>query len=107
MPCVRHLIRDPGDTFDLQIASANNLFACLGRLRITGPATGTSRDFSCDELHGGIGIPLEAGMSYTLRVVVQPQGAGVVSITARTSAGMEACSRDGAGEIGTWTIDVL
>ena len=107
MPCSRHLIRHPGDTFDFRIVSDNNLFACFGRLRITGPVTGTSQDFSCDELHQGISIPLEAGMSYTLRVIVQPQAAGVVSITSETSAGVEACSRDDAGEIGIWNIDVL
>ena len=108
MPCSRHLIGKPGQTFQFRITDAQNVFAGVGRLRITGPTTGHSQDFPFAELQAGFDLQLEAAMSYTLRIIVQPQDpAETLEITAQTSAGVDTCSRNDAGEIAVWTIDVL
>ena len=108
MPCARHLIGSPGETFRFRITAVANVLACVGRLRITGPTTGHSKDFTLAQLQAGIGWELDAEMSYTLRIIVQPGDPGEASqITAQTSAGESTCSRDGAGQIGEWTVDVL
>jgi hypothetical protein len=108
MPCSRPLIGSPGETFRFRITDVQNVLACVGRLRITGPNMGHSRDFTFAELQAGIAWELEAGMTYSLRIIVQPDdNAETTQITAQTSAGVDTCSRDGAGQIGEWTVDVL
>jgi hypothetical protein len=110
MPCARHLIGNPGDAFRFRITDVQNVLACVGRLRTTGPDTGQSRDFMLAELQAGIGWELEAEMSYTLRIIVQPDDpAETIQITAQNSFSPTAdtCSRDDAGQIAVWTIDVL
>jgi hypothetical protein len=109
MPCVRHVFASPGDSFSFQLTDLKNALACFGRLRITGPNTGHSEDFSLAQLQGGVGWVLAEGMSYTLRILVAlPQDpTQPIEITVQTSDGDGTCSRDGEGQIGVWTIDVL
>ena len=108
MPCSRHLIGNPGQIFRFRITNVQNVLACVGRLRITGPATGHTQTFTLGELQNGIEWQLQDDMSYNLRIITQPDDPAESSrITAQTSAGEATCSRDGAGQIAEWTIDVL
>lgn len=108
MPCSRHLIGNPGQIFRFRITATDNVLACIGRLRVTGPNMGQSRDFTLAELQAGIEWELEPEMSYTLRIITQPEDSAETSkITANAGFGDETCSRDGAGQIAVWTIDVL
>lgn len=108
MPCARLMIGSPGELFRFRITDTENVLACVGRLRMTGPDTGHSRDFTLAELEAGIQWELQAEMSYSLRILVQPHDpAETIQITAQHSRGEDTCSRDGAGQIAVWTIDVI
>jgi hypothetical protein len=108
MPCARHRIGSPGENFRFRITGTQNVLACIGRLRITGPETGQSQDFTFKQLQDGIGWPLAPEMSYTLRIIVQPDDPSeTIQIRTQTSGGEDVCSRDGAGQIAMWTIDVI
>jgi hypothetical protein len=105
MPCSRHQIGSPGETFRFRIMDAKNVRDGIGRLRETGPGIGDSRDFSFGELQDGVAWLLEERMSYSLRIVVTPiDAAEIIQITAQAG---DTCSRDGAGQIAEWLIDVL
>lgn len=108
MSCTFHLVRDAGDSFRLRIVGMSNVIACVGRLRITGPSMGHTRNFTLAELEAGVGWELEGDTTYTLRVLTQPVDPMEASrVTFETAGKQVPCTRIDAGEIAIWKIDVL
>ncbi len=108
MICAHPIIGSPGAIFRFQITGVQNVLACEGRLRITGPNTGHTDVFMLGALQAGIQWPLQAHMSYNLKILVQPHNSTqAIQISTQSSDGPDICSRADAGQIGEWTIDVL